>query len=85
MALKQKKNRKREKYEESNRGGFELIYPIQSEQKMAKYDQFLEAAQQVINEHHGTVKKLNSTYLDKETVSTNATISGSQASGRNQN
>lgn len=44
---------------------------------MAKYDMFSEGAQQCINEHQGTVKKFSSSLLDKETVSTNATISGS--------
>jgi hypothetical protein len=52
---------------------------------MTRYEQYLDAAKQVINEHHGTVKKPTATNLDKETVSTNATITGSQASGRNQN
>lgn len=55
LLIKQKKNKKREKFEKSNCGGFELIYPSQDEQMMEKYLEYQDVAKQLINEHNGTV------------------------------
>jgi hypothetical protein len=49
--MKERKNKKREKYEENNCGGFELIYPSQNEGLMEKYDKFLEGSKIVTDEH----------------------------------
>jgi tubulin polyglutamylase TTLL6/13 len=49
--IKEKKNRKRDKFEKNNQGGFELIYPLVSIDKMSKYDEFQEVAKILINEH----------------------------------
>ena len=38
--IKEKKNRRRDKYERSNCGGFELIYPLISIDKMSKYEEY---------------------------------------------
>ena len=76
--LKEKRNKKREKFEKSNCGGFELIYPVQDEQMMEKYNEYSEVATQLINEHNGTVvvrKHDSSKHMDSSTVSTQATIS----------
>jgi hypothetical protein len=42
--LKERKNKKREMYEQNNCGGFELIYPTKREGLMEKYDKFLEGS-----------------------------------------
>ena len=57
LELKQKKNRKREKFEKANCGDFKLIYPTTRCEEMAKYEQFQQVAKLVENEHQGTVKK----------------------------
>lgn len=49
--LKERKLKKREKYEQNNCGGFELIYPTKKEGLMEKYDKFLEGSVLVTNEH----------------------------------
>ena len=49
--MKQKKNKKREKYEQNNCGGFELIYPTTRIELMTKYNMLSEGALQLINEH----------------------------------
>jgi hypothetical protein len=38
--IKEKKNRRRDKYERNNCGGFELIYPLISIDKMSKYEEY---------------------------------------------
>jgi hypothetical protein len=64
LNLKERKNKKREKYEQNNCGGFELIYPSKSEGLMEKYDKFLEGSKLVTNEHHGTTKKNSSNQIE---------------------
>jgi|TARA_B110001450_G_C17636756_1_gene487511 hypothetical protein len=49
--IKEKRNKKRDKFEKNNQGGFELIYPLPSIDKMSKYDEFQEVAKILINEH----------------------------------
>jgi len=49
--LKEKKNRKREVFEKSNCGGFELIYPSENVDLMAKYEKYMDGAHDSINQH----------------------------------
>jgi hypothetical protein len=44
LKLKERKNKKREKYEQNNSGGFSLIYPVKDPDLMAKYDKFLDGS-----------------------------------------
>ena len=74
--LRNRKNIKRDKYEISNCGGFELIYPSRDVTLMDKYEKFLEGSVQLTNEHAGTVKKVSSSIrVTEETISTVATNS----------
>jgi hypothetical protein len=45
-SIKESKNRKRDKFEKKNNGQFELIYPTENVEKMAKYDEYQEVAKQ---------------------------------------
>jgi hypothetical protein len=63
--LKERKNKKREKYEQNNCGGFELIYPTKIEGLMEKYDKFLQGSILVTSEHQGTTKKPLSNQLEQ--------------------
>jgi tubulin polyglutamylase TTLL6/13 len=74
--IKEKKNRKRDKFEKNNQGGFELIYPLVSIDKMSKYDEFQEVAKILINEHQGIVDKKMIKFPEKETAASSASTSG---------
>ncbi len=50
-SIKEGKNRKRDKYEKKHNGNFELIYPVESIDKMSRYDVYKDVAKQLINEH----------------------------------
>jgi len=60
--IKEKKNRKRENFERNNCGDFELIFPSTNIDLMAKYDRFIDGAQESINKHQGTVKRNSYNY-----------------------
>ena len=75
--LKEKKNRKREKYEKRNHGDFELIYPTTLVENMQRYNQYQEVAKQLIDEHQGTAKRSAQTADKDPGTATTAASNGS--------